>query len=64
MSVNEASIVDTGFSDEGLRLADLGVTRCLMNGGDDDEESFPSVADVLGFFIRLGVGAGTSTSIF
>lgn len=66
MSVNEESIVDTGFSDEGLCLADLGVTRCLMNGGDDDEESFPSVVDVLGFLIclGLGVGTGTSTSIF
>jgi hypothetical protein len=63
VSVNEGSIVDTGFSDEGLRLADLGSMR---NVGDDDEESFPSVVDVLGFLIRLGlgVGAGTSTSIF
>jgi hypothetical protein len=60
-------MVDTGFSDEGLRLRmDLGVGRCLVDGGDDDDESLPSVIDFLDFRIRfgLGVGAGTSTSIF
>ena len=59
-------MVDTGFSDEGLRFwVDLGVGRSLVDGGDDDEESLPSVVDFLGFRIRLlGVGAGTSTSIF
>ena len=56
-------MVDTGFSDENMRFSDPGVTRCLVDGGNDDEESFPSVVDVLGFFIRLGLGAGDGTSM-